>query len=98
VYQSFWEESMARTQKCGLVAGLGLGLAVALSGSAAAQTKTLKMQATWPASQTLYENFTDWAKRVEQLTAGRIKIETMKPCLPGRWFLRLKFSTLHIRK
>lgn len=68
---------MARSHKCGLVAGLGLGLAVALSGSAAAQTKTLKMQATWPASQTLYENFTEWAKRVEQLTAGRIKIETM---------------------
>lgn len=68
---------MAQSHKWGLVAGLGLGLAVALSGPVAAQTKTLKMQATWPASQTLYENFTDYAKRVEELTAGRVKIETM---------------------
>lgn len=68
---------MGPSPKIGVVAALGLGLAVALGGSAMAQTKTLKMQATWPASQTLYENFVEWSKRVEQLTAGRIKIETM---------------------
>src|SRR5688500_962077 len=68
---------MARSRFGGASVALGLGLAVALSSAVNAQTKTLKMQATWPASQTLYENFTEWAKRVEQLTAGRIKIETM---------------------
>ena len=61
----------------GLATALGLGLAVALAGPAAAQQKTLKMQASWPASLTLYENFTDFAKRLEVTTGGRIKIEPM---------------------
>ena len=42
-----------------------------------AQTTTLKMQATWPASLTLYENFTFWAERVNKLSAGTLKIDTM---------------------
>ena len=44
---------------------------------AQAQTTTLKMQATWPASLTLYENFTFWADRVNKLSAGTLKIDTM---------------------
>ena len=68
---------MARDFKKGLVTTLGLAATLALSGQAVAQTKTLKMQASWPASLTLYENFTDFTKRVEVLTAGRIKIEPM---------------------
>jgi TRAP-type mannitol/chloroaromatic compound transport system substrate-binding protein len=47
------------------------------SADVSAQTKTLKMQASWPASLTLYENFTDFGKRVEVVTGGRIKIDTM---------------------
>ena len=35
------------------------------------------MQATWPASLTLYENFTFWAERVNKLSAGTLKIDTM---------------------
>ena len=35
------------------------------------------MQATWPASLTLYENFTMWAERVDKLSGGTLKIETM---------------------
>jgi len=42
-----------------------------------AQTTTLKMQATWPASLTLYENFTFFAERVGKLSGGTLKIETM---------------------
>ena len=42
-----------------------------------AQTKTLKMQATWPASLTLYDNFTYFAERVNKLSAGTLKIEAM---------------------
>ena len=34
-----------------------------------AQTKTLKMQSTWPASLTLQDNFKMFAERVEKLTA-----------------------------
>jgi len=68
---------MARSRFRGLIAALGFAAAFGLTGQADAQTKVLKMQATWPASSTLYDNFTDWAKRVEELTAGRVKIETM---------------------
>ncbi|WP_178130659.1 TRAP transporter substrate-binding protein [Reyranella sp. CPCC 100927] len=39
--------------------------------------KVLKMQATWPASRTLFENFTMFARRVEELTDGQVKIEIM---------------------
>ncbi|MBI2217220.1 MAG: TRAP transporter substrate-binding protein [Candidatus Rokubacteria bacterium] len=39
--------------------------------------KTLKIQASWPAALTIYDNFTMWAKRVEQLTGGQLKIETL---------------------
>jgi TRAP-type mannitol/chloroaromatic compound transport system substrate-binding protein len=35
------------------------------------------MQASWPASLTLYENFTQFAQKVDLLSGGRIKIETM---------------------
>src|SRR5262247_1532791 len=45
--------------------------------SVQAQTTTLKMQATWPASLTLYENFTFWADRVNKLSAGTLKIDAM---------------------
>lgn len=62
--------------KC-VLAGLALGAAVALSGPATAQTRTLNMQATWPASLTLYENFTYWAERVDKLSAGTLKVNTM---------------------
>jgi TRAP-type mannitol/chloroaromatic compound transport system substrate-binding protein len=58
-----------------LVAGL---LTFATGAPATAQnTKVLKMQATWPASLTLYENFTFWAERVEKMSGGRLKIEAM---------------------
>ena len=70
----------------GLMKRLFLGLiAAALMASAfvgsttavMAQTKTLKMQATWPASLTLYDNFTYFAERVNKLSAGTLKIEAM---------------------
>src|SRR2546428_10580683 len=41
------------------------------------QNVTLKMQATWPASLTLYENFTFFAERVGKLSAGTLKIDAM---------------------
>jgi TRAP-type mannitol/chloroaromatic compound transport system substrate-binding protein len=60
------------------LAALGFGLAAAvLAGGAQAQQKVLKMQATWPASLTLYENFTMFADRVDKLSGGSLKIETM---------------------
>ena len=53
-------------------------LALLLGAPASAQeTKVLKMQATWPASLTLYENFTFFAERVKKLSGGKLKIEAM---------------------
>ena len=52
--------------------------AFAAAGIASAQqTVTLKMQATWPASLTLYENFTYFAERVGKISNGTLKIDAM---------------------
>ena len=59
----------------------GLAAAAALAavcGAAyAQQSTTLKMQATWPASLTLYENFLFFADRVSKLSNGTLKIDAM---------------------
>src|SRR3970040_3004457 len=55
---------------------VALAAAAAFTAGAQAQTN-LKMQATWPASFTLYENFTFFADRVSKLSGGSLKIETM---------------------
>ena len=43
----------------------------------AQQTVTLKMQATWPSSLTLYDNFTFFAERVSKISGGTLKIDAM---------------------
>ena len=53
-----------------------LACAAAFAGSVHAQT-SLKMQATWPASLTLYENFTYFVERVGKLSNGSLKIDAM---------------------
>ena len=54
-----------------------LACAAAFSLGANAQTVNLKMQATWPASLTLYENFTYFVDRVSKISGGTLKIEAM---------------------
>src|SRR5215207_3386446 len=55
-----------------------VALAVAAGFSTAAQAQTnLKMQATWPASLTLYENFTYFADRISKVSGGTLKIDAM---------------------
>jgi TRAP-type mannitol/chloroaromatic compound transport system substrate-binding protein len=39
--------------------------------------KAIKMQSTWPASNTLQDHFRIFAERVDKLTQGAIKIEAM---------------------
>jgi TRAP-type mannitol/chloroaromatic compound transport system substrate-binding protein len=51
--------------------------AAVFSSAALAQTVTLKMQATWPASLTLYENFTYFVERVGKISNGTLKIDAM---------------------
>ena len=71
-------------------ASLGLGIALValiaallVAGSihpqqATAQAPvTLKMQATWPAGLTLYDNFKIFAEKVDKMSGGRLKIETL---------------------
>jgi TRAP-type mannitol/chloroaromatic compound transport system substrate-binding protein len=47
------------------------------TGAQGQATTTLKMQASWPAALTLYDNFKMFAERVDKLSGGRLKIETM---------------------
>jgi TRAP-type mannitol/chloroaromatic compound transport system substrate-binding protein len=42
-----------------------------------AESRVLKMQATWPASLTLYENFEMFADRLDKISAGTLKIDAM---------------------
>jgi TRAP-type mannitol/chloroaromatic compound transport system substrate-binding protein len=51
--------------------------AAAFASGAQAQQVTLNMQATWPASLTLYENFTFFAERVSKISGGTLKINAM---------------------
>ena len=68
---------MRRLVRSACLIALATGLALAVGGSVQAQQKVLKMQATWPASLTLYENFTMWAERIDKLSGGSLKIEAM---------------------
>ncbi|MBI2204808.1 MAG: hypothetical protein HYU41_13240 [Candidatus Rokubacteria bacterium] len=40
-------------------------------------TTTLKMQASWPVTLTLFDNFKMFAERVDKRSGGRLKIETL---------------------
>ena len=59
----------------------GLAATVLVAGVASAQQpaapRSLKMQSTWPASLTLQDNFRFFGERVEKLTGGQLKIETL---------------------
>jgi TRAP-type mannitol/chloroaromatic compound transport system substrate-binding protein len=54
-----------------------LGGALSPPPTAAQQPVTLKMQASWPASLTLFDNFKMFADRVDKLSGGRLKIEPL---------------------
>jgi TRAP-type mannitol/chloroaromatic compound transport system substrate-binding protein len=63
-----------------LVLAAALAAAIGIAAPAGAQapaTKNLKMQSTWPASLTLQDNFKFFGERVEKLTSGQVKVETM---------------------
>ena len=69
-------------------------LASAFVGSTTAvmaQTKTLKMQATWPASLTLYDNFTYFAEREQAI--GRCVEDRCDARRPGRARLQVLDAT-----
>jgi len=52
-------------------------LAVAACFDAGAQTKSLKVQSSWPTSLTIQDHLRGIADRVDKLTAGQLKIEVL---------------------
>ena len=56
---------------------VALACAAAFATGAQAQQASLKMQATWPASLTLYENFTYFVDRINKVSGGQLKIDAM---------------------
>ena len=55
-----------------------LAVSFATIGAAPANAQTvLKMQASWPASLTLYENFLMFADRLSKISGGTLKVEAM---------------------
>ncbi len=64
------------------VATVAAGAAAALGfpaiKRASAQTPiVLKMQSTWPAKDIFHEDFVDWAKKVEEMCGGRLRIDLL---------------------
>jgi TRAP-type mannitol/chloroaromatic compound transport system substrate-binding protein len=66
-----------QTVKKAILSLATVALASWLVSPANAQSRTLKMQSTWPASLTLQDNFKFFGERVDKLTGGALKIETL---------------------
>ncbi len=60
-----------------IAAALGFAVQAGAQQPAAGGAKNLKMQSTWPASLTLQDNFKFFGERVDKLTGGQLKIETL---------------------
>jgi len=54
-------------------AGAGLGL----GGIAQAQTKSLKVQSSWPASLTIQDHLRNISERIDKLSGGQVKVEAL---------------------
>ncbi len=66
--------------KHGIAIAISVAVAAAFSQGAIAQApavKNLKLQGSWPASLTIQDHFKAITERIEKLTGGSIKIETM---------------------
>lgn len=48
---------------------------VLTSTTAGAETRTLRFQSTYPAASTIYSSAEEWAKRIGELSGGRLKVE-----------------------
>jgi TRAP-type mannitol/chloroaromatic compound transport system substrate-binding protein len=67
-------------KKTAITAGTAVAAAVGLPRvrRAAAQAPTvLKMQSTWPAKDIFHEVFEDWAKKVNEMAAGRVRVDVL---------------------
>ncbi len=75
------------TQRRGLIKGAAVAVgAMSAPMLATAQTTTsFRFQSTWPAKDIFHEFANDFAKKVNDMASGKLKI---KFCRPGPWFLR----------
>ncbi|HXH10693.1 MAG TPA: twin-arginine translocation signal domain-containing protein [Alphaproteobacteria bacterium] len=67
-------------KKAVVAAGSAAAAAVGSPGvrRASAQTAvTLKMPSTWPSKEIFHEIFEDWAKKVHNMSGGRVKIDIL---------------------
>ncbi len=67
-------------KKAALTAGAAAAATAGSPGArrAVAQTSvTLKMQSTWPSKEIFHEIFEDWAKKVTEMSGGRLKIDIL---------------------
>src|SRR5690606_9357674 len=70
------ERPMTMVRKFLAPVGAALGLAVLASGAALAQeTFTLRFNHVLGPSEPYHQGFLDWAKRVQERTNGKLKIE-----------------------
>lgn len=69
---------LARISSATAVLLLGLSSAAPAGPAIAAEPEvTLRMQASWPGTLLVYENFELFAERVDRLSGGRLRIETL---------------------
>lgn len=54
-----------------------VALGVGASSAPAQQAITLKMQSTWPTQDPFHISFVEWAKKVEEMAGGRLKIDIL---------------------
>lgn len=59
------------------VAGLGTAATIAAPQVSRAQTATWKFQSTWPNRDIFHEYCNDYAKRVNEMSGGRLKIDVL---------------------
>ncbi len=77
-------ESIRRSRtKLGIALGMGAALSALVAlvvrpSLAPAQAPiVLKMQSTWPTQDIFHATFRDWAKKVEEMSGGRLKIDVL---------------------
>ena len=70
--------SRRKLLKRAVAAGIAAGALVRRARPATAQAPvTLKMQSTWPTRDIFHEIFEDWARKVNEMAGGRLKVDVL---------------------
>jgi TRAP-type mannitol/chloroaromatic compound transport system substrate-binding protein len=71
------DSSRTNRRKFLATAGVAAAATVAMPNVSRAQTVTWKFQSTWPTKDIFHEFASDYAKRVNEMTGGRLKLEVL---------------------